>query len=234
MLVTLAGVIHIVVYVKASGTTPSNQKSISKHDHLSKIIRPKPFSSKLGTNPCGTRAECEFQSQSYPLSINTRHPPQNQHRKRVIFRRTNQVNQPQPEGSEEWSLVLSKISYSLLFDDKILSSRPYLAGKFDGVFVGFVIGARYQVETNVQYYIHCTRLLPLQIATRVNYWTAYASSQSCGGNPRSSPWQHDIIPHTPDGRFKRIRHTEKNENTPTASPVGQGLRTYPTGNAWRG
>ncbi|MDI5677432.1 hypothetical protein MJL30_37920, partial [Salmonella enterica subsp. enterica serovar Anatum] len=31
-----------------------------------------------------------------------------------------------------------------------------------------------------------------------------------------------------------IRHTEQNENTPTASPVGQGLRTYPTGNALKG
>ncbi|MDI4740227.1 hypothetical protein MJN54_32570, partial [Salmonella enterica subsp. enterica serovar Kentucky] len=41
-------------------------------------------------------------------------------------------------------------------------------------------------------------------------------------------------PHTPDGGFKRIRHTEQNENTPTASPVGQGLRTYPTGNALKG
>ncbi|MGO0198669.1 hypothetical protein ACTJOD_27340, partial [Citrobacter freundii] len=32
----------------------------------------------------------------------------------------------------------------------------------------------------------------------------------------------------------QIRHTEQNENTPTASPVGQGLRTYPTGNALKG
>ncbi|MER4534229.1 hypothetical protein J9B10_26840, partial [Klebsiella pneumoniae] len=32
----------------------------------------------------------------------------------------------------------------------------------------------------------------------------------------------------------KIRHTEQNENTPTASPVGQGLRTYPTGNALKG
>lgn len=64
--------------------------------------------------------------------------------------------------------------------------------------------------------------------------TACASSQSCGGNPRSSSRPHDFTPHTPDGGFKRIRHTEQNENTPTASPVGQGLRTYPTGNALKG
>ncbi|MCV5538735.1 hypothetical protein OFN30_25475, partial [Escherichia coli] len=52
--------------------------------------------------------------------------------------------------------------------------------------------------------------------------------------PRSSSRPHDFTPHTPDGGFKRIRHTEQNENTPTASPVGQGLRTYPTGNALKG
>ncbi|WP_217989633.1 hypothetical protein, partial [Salmonella enterica] len=49
-----------------------------------------------------------------------------------------------------------------------------------------------------------------------------------------SPRPHDNIPHTPDGRIKRKRHTEKNENTPTATPEGQGKRTYPTGNAMKG
>ncbi|WP_217989634.1 hypothetical protein, partial [Salmonella enterica] len=60
---SLAGVIHIIVSVsKVLGTTPSNQKSISKHDHLSEIILPKPFPSKLALRPCGTRAGSEFKS----------------------------------------------------------------------------------------------------------------------------------------------------------------------------
>ena len=35
-------------------------------------ITPKPFSDKSPLRPCGTRARGEFESQSYPLSINTR------------------------------------------------------------------------------------------------------------------------------------------------------------------
>ena len=35
-------------------------------------ITPKPFSDKSPLRPCGTRAGGEFESQSYPLSINTR------------------------------------------------------------------------------------------------------------------------------------------------------------------
>ena len=35
-------------------------------------VLPNPFPSKSPLRPCRTRAEAEFQSQSYPLSINTR------------------------------------------------------------------------------------------------------------------------------------------------------------------
>ena len=35
-------------------------------------ILPNPFRSKCALKPCGTRAGGQFESQSYPLSINTR------------------------------------------------------------------------------------------------------------------------------------------------------------------
>ncbi|MDI5800407.1 hypothetical protein MJM79_21920, partial [Salmonella enterica subsp. enterica serovar Cerro] len=61
VLVTLAGVSHIIVSVsKVLGTTPSNQKLVRGHDHLSEIILPKPFPSKLALRPCGTRAGSDF------------------------------------------------------------------------------------------------------------------------------------------------------------------------------
>ncbi|MCV5497663.1 hypothetical protein OFN10_29535, partial [Escherichia coli] len=63
VLVALAGVSHIIVSVsKVLGTTPSNQKLVRGHDHLSEIILTKPFSSKLALRPCGTRAGSEFES----------------------------------------------------------------------------------------------------------------------------------------------------------------------------
>ena len=57
---------------KVFGTTRSNKNLVSEHDHLPKIIQTNPFRSKSRLRPCGTRAGDEFQSQIYPLSINTR------------------------------------------------------------------------------------------------------------------------------------------------------------------
>lgn len=94
----------------------------------------------------------------------------------------------------------------------------------------------------MQYYIHCTRVYfscRMQQGSTIKQsgpssLTVSASSHSCGGNPVPRRGRTTSPHHTLDGRFKQAKHTEQNEITPTASPVGQGLRTYPTGNASKG